>query len=560
MKLWKSERSSARAKPPRRFVAVDFDSQSLRLVSVQRNGRGPKCKGFHVEAMGDASPDDPQAVGEVLARAMHACKLGKLPVVMTIPRDKAVLKPLRLPPGTPASDIAGMVQFQVGADLPFAPEQGVLEFTVAGEVSGAGDEPAGVEVLAAAVKRPVVELYQNIAATAGVKLLQLGLRPSANVRALLAGGAVSPDETISLLDLHADETEIDVVTGATLGLSRSVARRGASQGEEDLALIAEVVRTLQGYRAHQSGGGIARVLLCGDKERVERLRPILAAKLALPCEAYLPGEAMGLRDTGDTSTHLAVIGMACLVDRSYSGVKAPIDFLHPKRPAIRRDPKARRNALIAAAVALVVLTGVAGGWWNLDQNAQTVDRLRAKKKKAQKRKKIVEVMKKRAKVLGEWREDRVPWLSQWACLASVLPDAQKLYIDDLNTGKGFLKFVAHARDSKTLSETIAALGKAGYATQGNNDDSDESNLYGYTRQMEITVFLVPGETPDLTQLTFPARPVDDDLTKKLGPKANGPNARKKGSKSGGGKTKPKAGNSRPGRSRTTRSSRRGGRS
>ena len=116
MKLWKSERSSARAKPPRRFVAVDFDSQSLRLVSVQRNGRGPKCKGFHVEAMGDASPDDPQAVGEVLARAMHACKLGKLPVVMTIPRDKAVLKPLRLPPGTPASDIAGMVQFQASAE------------------------------------------------------------------------------------------------------------------------------------------------------------------------------------------------------------------------------------------------------------------------------------------------------------------------------------------------------------------------------------------------------------------------------------------------------------
>ena len=138
------------------------------------------------------------AIGAALARL----KVKPGAVVMGVPRNKAVLRTLLLPVIDKLPELASMVHFQVGRDLPFRLEEAVLDFKVGRRIEAApeaapaepkpdgGAVPAQVaprlEVLVAAVKREVVEHYQAVARAAGCTLAALGLLPFANARCVEA--------------------------------------------------------------------------------------------------------------------------------------------------------------------------------------------------------------------------------------------------------------------------------------------------------------------------------------------------------------------------------------
>ena len=173
-----------RLKPraPRHLAAVDFDSTSVRIVHARRTGAATRIDTLYTSPVpAELDLDDAQAVGEFLGRtlkefsretrtSLHGCG-----VLMSVPRQKAVLKPLTLPPGTVPDEMAAMIRFQVEKDLPFGLDQSVIDFTVTSHLNPSGstngvDQNAGVGVLVGAVSIEVVEHYRRIAEAAGVKL------------------------------------------------------------------------------------------------------------------------------------------------------------------------------------------------------------------------------------------------------------------------------------------------------------------------------------------------------------------------------------------------------
>jgi Tfp pilus assembly PilM family ATPase len=313
---------------PRRVVAVDFDNRQLRIVQaetvLQKRGQSVRLLqmvGLPMPAGTDIS--DPRQVGRLLGKSLSDMGIAGEALVCCVPRGQAVLKPLMMPPGTKANEIAAMVQFQVAKELTFRPEEAVIDFTVEGPIDGGGQSSAplapnsqqlldtgphdnagsqgnggsqgtsagpgageGIPVLVAAIRVSVVDYYRQIAAAArpgsakagstkasGKNLYRLGLRPYANMGCYLACNPGAQGRCVALVSVYGDETEIDVIGSGKLTFSRSAVvqvpqsredakTQGPENCEADAAIdsiVTEVLRTLQSYQVLQGSGGSGEV-------------------------------------------------------------------------------------------------------------------------------------------------------------------------------------------------------------------------------------------------------------------------------------------------------------
>src|SRR5690606_21180069 len=130
------------------------------------------------------------------------------------------------------------VRFAFQRELPFPPEDGVIDFTVreAGPIahaamgSSAGDKSSSaasasvrrLRVLAAAIRRQVVEESLELARHAGLKLVALGLRSYANVRCAELFAVGGSESTGALVSVRTDEAIVDIVENRDLAFSRSM--------------------------------------------------------------------------------------------------------------------------------------------------------------------------------------------------------------------------------------------------------------------------------------------------------------------------------------------------
>jgi hypothetical protein len=175
----------------KRFVAVDFDSNHLHVVEGERVARNLRVGRLSaVEIPEEVDITDAQQFGAFLGGVLKKMKLSGTSLLMTVNRADAVFKPLTLPPGTDPEEMAGMVQFQMQGELPYHAEEAVIDFTGESHYDAESDQPeesAGIDLLVAAVKLPIVDRYRQIAHAAGAKLVRLGLRPYAPVHLRVNG-------------------------------------------------------------------------------------------------------------------------------------------------------------------------------------------------------------------------------------------------------------------------------------------------------------------------------------------------------------------------------------
>jgi len=331
----------------KRFCAVDFDSRQVRIVHATQAGAAARLlKLATAQVPPGLDVENAEAVGEFLGRTLDQMGLRGAWVLMNVPRSKAVLKPLTLPPVAHPGELAGMVLYQAEKELTFRPEDTVVDFTSErhyGVEPAGSDEPQGEHVLAAAVRRGVVEHYQRIAKAAGARLLRLGLRPYANMRCLEAYGGQEPGARLALVHLTADETEIDILSGNSLTFSRAAIVEvpfGGEGAEAELqeavqVIVTEVARSLQSYMTVDRDHRIDSVLLAGGTGIESRVAAELDKRLAVQCQTFDPSQALGLEEPGaGASGFISALGLAV---GQAGRAEPPFDFLNPKRPVVRRD-------------------------------------------------------------------------------------------------------------------------------------------------------------------------------------------------------------------------------
>ena len=510
---------------PRHFAAVDSDGRHLRVVYAERLGRTTRVlRSSAVAIPPSTDAADPRQLGALLGQTLKDMGLRGVGLLMNVTRAEAVLKPVTLPPGASQNEVAGMVQFQVEKDLPFRPEEAVIDFTVESHYDSDsaaldGAESLGTDVLVGAVRLPVVDHYRQIAAAAGAKLLRLGLRPYANARCVSACKRRRFEDTVLLLHFGAEETEIDLLVGNSLMFSRSAAVKippsGASQRELDdsvSAVAVEVRRSVQSYLAVERAFKIDSILIAGGTGVEAVAAEQLSAEFKAPCELFDPTAVQGFGEETNPSAFISALGLAI----GHSGRdQLPFDFLHPKRPVV---PLNRRRTMGIAAAAVLLLAGVVGGTAGAIQVAEKKAAVAAARQKVSEERENLKSLKhieKQVKALQEWRDERRDWLSHWAQLSCLFPGAPDAYVSGLKTAAdGSMSFQVKARDSKIITDLGASLAEAGYKFQPGGLTTTP-NPYGYPYSAEIRVFIDPDMDIDLSAAKPVARPADDDSIRQL---------------------------------------------
>ena len=375
------------AKGSARELALDWDNRTIRAVMVRM--RGPTVHVVRAAAIAvppTVKVQDPEAFGPFLREALDRAGMTVRQAVICVPRDRVVLNTLNVPP-TSNDELPSLIQFQIVKELPFGPDEATLDFCARG-----GSPMESRDVLVAAVPNEVLNQYRAVAEKAGLKLARIGLRPDANLLAVMTNAAELAQGQVLMVDIGPELTEINIISGGRLVFSRAAVVRlpaelmepilgdtrlddsriikaplpdvppapALVQGVVDDVLL-EVTRSVEAYRATAAGMAIDRIILAGATGVEDSVAEALGARFGAATELYNPGRAIELTPARarELRGFSAALGLAM-------GEGQPplvrIDFLTPKKTVPRRARQIQRLRLAVLTAAVLLLAAYV--WFN----------------------------------------------------------------------------------------------------------------------------------------------------------------------------------------------------
>lgn len=493
---------------------IDFDGSFVRIVQA-----APSRNGARITRVASAKLEaaDPASRGLALRKALAEVGVKTKHAIFVVPRGPVVLRTVQVPAGADVRELAAVVHFQITKDLPFRPEDAVIDFKILRKVSSSataespGEEK--LELLVGAVQRQAILDLQQTAKAAGLKVSAIGLRSAGHARAAKMASGTAPDaKALAIVACGHDETTFDVAAGVLLAFSRVVATGvpadSSAAALEGFAgnLGVEVVRSLHGYEGMMWHLPVDRVLVAGpEQDRVARL---LAERFDGPVEAVDLGRALvGERvDLAEAAAAFGAIGLACLALET-GGLS--LDFANPKRPPVARNT-ARIKTIAAAAAVVLVLIGVLVFRAKLiRQRTMVRNAVQEQLTDAEKKLPIYRKLKAQAKIVNGWLGEELNWLDHFAYLSAVLPSAEQVYISALNTTpQHAIRFSVQARSGELLAELDKNLRAAGYEVKPLSI-TPATDKYGYNFRTTVELTIPKKLKIDLSKVKFPARPFDD---------------------------------------------------
>ncbi len=465
----------------RRVVSVDWDWRSVRIVQASVRGDQVRVLAAVQRALDPGlAYGDPAGLGRFIRRVMDEERIAAGAAIVDIPRDQTVLHSLLLPKAK-LDDLAGMVRLQISKELPFALEESVVDFVVAGE-----EENGQQRVVVAAVRNEVLESFREVFSQAKLKLARVGLRPYANVMAVERALSGAGDGRTMFVDVGPTLTEIDIIRDGRLLFSRSAAvaaipvpaaRREESEPAEGVdaaaplteeqqkekivrTLVVELVRTLEAFRATEPNAAPDRVVIGGSCGIEAMLAEAAGPRLRAPVQLYAPPASLvqRLRTPPPMIAFSAALGLVLGHTR---GTEQVFDFLHPKEPQAEQRERARRIPLIAATI-ILALVACGAFFWNLKVRpqkqrlavltAQIAD-LEDEYKATKKFRELVE------QIDGTWQAAPI-WVDDLVLLAEAAPETKEAYLNNLAlTDRGTISVKFVTKNNQTPNTLADALSK-----------------------------------------------------------------------------------------------------
>jgi type IV pilus assembly protein PilM len=362
----------------KKVLCLDWDKRSLRIVVARVGADEMQLDDAHAHRVpANVDPEDAQAMGAFIAQQLHRhrIKLGR--VIVDVPRDKAVINRLAVPP-TPRAELAAAVRFQALRELPFPLDEAQIDYVV----TATNEEGLATQVLLAAVRLETLDRLRETCQAAGLTPARIGLRPYANMVSVAHLPAML-DRRVLFVDVGPTMTEIDVMCGNTLAFSRaanvSVPFSGGELDTEDsrvsskaalsgleLAdsvrstavdeLLVEITRTLQAYRATEAAESIDQIVIGGGTGAEHALAEAADERFNVPATLFDPTVSLGVdeEEAPKLRAFASTLGLAWgLCEEGVLG----LDFLNPKKPIPPRQSLKRRLRIAGIAAAVVLIAG-----------------------------------------------------------------------------------------------------------------------------------------------------------------------------------------------------------
>ncbi len=470
---WRRSPDPGRRNRRTHITALDLDGGGVRIVQASLRGseiRVHRHLALPLALPPECSADDPEAVGNAIARLFAEHRIEGSPVVMGVPRSHAILRVLKLPPAATSAEVAAMVHFQIGRDLPFRLEDTVLDFKLLPSPPEPPEPPPthapSTTVLAAVVRRDKVEFFPAVARAAGLQLASLGLRPLAAAAAAVWCQPEARLGCLALVTVHPAEIAFDVLVEGHLVFSRAGALPAPAldsppTGNAEAPTL-EIVRSIHDYEGVPGHAPLTAFLVAGTTGREGTLADALALRYGLPARVLDP--AARLRDVEGQPTQaggaLPALGLALL---ALDPGGQPIDFLAPKNPPVPVDNR-RLRRLAAVAGILAVFLSLAGirSRWIRQREAVRAD-LRQQVTLASKNLPGYRSLRAQARAVADWSAAGRQWLDHLTLLSALLPPSRELHVTSLaTTARNSLALSVRVRSGEIIDRLSSDLRQAGF--------------------------------------------------------------------------------------------------
>ncbi|MDY3561677.1 hypothetical protein R5W23_002958 [Gemmata sp. JC673] len=446
------------------FIAIDLEAGGVYAVSGSTRGG---AKVLHALAWTSTDEDPPPPLSLETAKAFGEALRAKLkaagppaPVLVTVGRDRVILKELKHPPVPPADEPA-IIRFQAVKEMSEAPDDVVLDYVPLRSASA--DPAAERRAMAVMVRKEVFQAIQAMTAAAGLKLAGVTPRPYAVAaglgRAFALGAAPAPEQksdTVAALTLGPGGGEFTVVRGGEMVLTLAIP---APVMASEAMLVAQLRRNLTVYAGQNPGHPVTAVYLAevgpGWAGRLE-------TALGVPVHDYDP--LAGAVPKVPEHLRGRFAGAVGLLAAKAHADDLPINFAAPRQPRAGGDPGKRR--LLFAGLAAVLLVGLAlgGGIVFRTLTAGTVETLTAERDRLKEQLEKGATGAKQADAVDAWTKRRVVYLDELHDLADRMPADDSLRVVEFKATPG-----AITKDGKQPIQANVDLRVAAVAAQPVNN-------------------------------------------------------------------------------------------
>ena len=324
-----------------RFLAMDWDRKAFHILAADVGKQGVRIgqsADWRLEE--ELTPRSAESLGRKLREFLKANGIATGPVLVSMGRDRVVLKEISHPAVSPNEEPA-LVRFQATKDLAEAAEDVVLDYAPLPNGSSTSERRA----LAVILRRDIQSSFQRMCRAAGLKLLALVPRPFVMSGCLERARIPESRESAAVVLVGERWAELSIVQDSTLLFSRSFSA-GSS-------LPMEVRRGLTVF-ANQPGtvsrSAPRALYLVGDNGNAASLQDALDMHVA-DLDVLTRSEQAGVNGAMRSSV-ATCLGLL----EAWSKKQVPINLASPKEPVAVVDQGKRRKLLVALA-AVVVLAG-----------------------------------------------------------------------------------------------------------------------------------------------------------------------------------------------------------
>jgi hypothetical protein len=398
-----------------KFIAIDLDTQGIFAAAGFVRAGHAKLEQANAWDGTDGDPppaltaDTARTIGEQLRDRLKAAGIAQAPVLVSIPRDRVILKELKYP-AVPLTEEPNIVKFQAMKELTDSPDDIVLDYVPLSS-STEGERRS----MAVVVRKDLLLAIQAMCTAANLKLAAVTPRPygvaAGLIRVFATGTAPGPEnksEPIATLTLGPGGGEFTVVRGGTSSdiadviFTRTIAAPALAS---ETMVLAEVRRNLTMYAGANPGHPIQVLYVA---EAGSRWSNRLRGSLGISVHAYDPLAGLPPDAVPESSRGRFAGAVGLLAARAKD--ELPINFTVPRQPRQQGDPK-RVQLLLAALLAIaLVFGGLAYGMVLVSDSEKELVALRAKKTQLEDDVKAMEPDSKRLAAVKQWQGRGVVWL------------------------------------------------------------------------------------------------------------------------------------------------------
>lgn len=436
------------------FLALEWDADQISgLVASVSTGsvRVKKCLQF-------PRPEDwasmtPQAAGAWLKDRLAESGVRAESALVSLPRSDVVMKRLEVP-DVADDELPTLVKFQAAAKAAQPIDELYLDY-----IPTQRREGLPREVVVVTCPKSDGEQIREALSAAGLELASLGVTPVALAEVVARVNTHAPDDQAAtvVISRHGPRLEVFVLLRQVLIFSHATRLREDFSTHEQLqATVGEVSRALVSLRGANAGLKIGQAWLLADPTETAGLTTALKPRLGCDVQMLDPFSTVTLEPPAtepvDVSWFAGPIGLLL----AKSGAKiASIDFLAPRQPPVKRDPRRAQFAKIGIAAAVLAGLGLlwyVSEYWRL--STLVADR---EKQKAELTDFVTrgESVLKSAEAVEKWNKGSVMWMDQFTALMEKLPANDRIYLTKLEL----------SRPNSTASDHVGMVSLEGFARE-----------------------------------------------------------------------------------------------